>query len=416
MVVSTLLAVIQTDPVTATEVWISTLSPEQMAKSDAYFEGGYWLTLWNFLIGLLVAGLLLGGQRSAKFRDGLQTKLPNWLVTPAYIVCYTLITSIVVFPMTVYENFFREKNYALLNQNFGGWFGEQMTGLGLSLLIGTLAIWGLYALIRKLGPSWRWWGAGAAIGFMALILLISPVFISPLFNTYTSMEEGPLRTEILAMAEANGVPADNVYVFDSSKQSGRISANVSGFLGTTRISLTDTLLDRASPAAVKSVMGHEIGHYALGHSYEMLLSFGLVIFFGFVFTHWAYEALRQRCSTRWNIGPLGDIAGLPLFFVILSVFFFVMTPVTNSIIRSNETEADIFGLNAAAEPDGFAEAAIMLAEYRKVRPGHWEEIIFHDHPSNYNRILMSMKWKSAHEVIDATELGGEVSAPPAGSD
>ena len=93
-----------------------------------------------------------------------------------------------------------------MNLSLGGWFGEQAIGLAIGLVLGTLALWGLFVLIRKLGPAWRWWGAAASMVFLMFILLISPVFIAPMFNDYYPMEEGPLKTQILAMADANGVP------------------------------------------------------------------------------------------------------------------------------------------------------------------------------------------------------------------
>ena len=389
------------DPLAATKVWMDTMTPEQVAKSNSYFEGGYWLILWNFLIAMAIAWIVLGGKRSARAKAWLASKLPKWLVSPSYIIFYTLVTTALIFPMTIYEAFFREKKYDLMNLSMGGWLSEQAIGLGVGLLLGTLALWGLFALIRKLGPAWRWWGTGATMVFLAFMLMISPVFIAPLFNDYTPMEEGPLKTQILAMAEANGVPADNVYVFNISKQTDKVTANVSGFMGTTRISLSDTLLQRTSPESVKSVMGHEIGHYVLGHMRSMLIYLGLLVFFGFMFTHAAYEWARRKWGDKWGIGIIGDIAGLPLFFACLSVYGLIATPVINSIIRVNEVEADVFGLNAAREPDGFAEVAMMLSEYRKIQPGKWEEIIFFDHPSGYNRVLMSMRWKAANQIIEA---------------
>ena len=72
------------------------------------------------------------------------------------------------------------------------------------------------------------------------------------------------------------------------------------------------------------------------------------------------------------------------------------TPLTNSIIRTNEAEADIFGLNAAREPDGFATTALKLSEYRKLDPTPWEEFVFYDHPSGRSRIFMAMRWKAEH--------------------
>jgi STE24 endopeptidase len=96
---------------------------------------------------------------------------------------------------------------------------------------------------------------------------------------------------------------------------------------------------------------------------------------------------------------IDDVAGLPLLAALFSIFFFVMTPLNNTAIRVNEAEADLFGLNAAREPDGFAETALLLGEYRKLRPGPVEEWIFFDHPSGYERILMAMRWKAENQPL-----------------
>lgn len=395
------LVALAVDPVAETQKLIDTLGPEALARSNAYFEGGYWLILWNFLIGLAIAWLLLSGRRSARTRDWLAARLPGFLVKPVFAFLYLFITNLISFPMTVYEYFWREKSYDLMNQTFMEWFGEQMISTSITILMGGLALWGLYALIKWLGNAWRWWGAAAAIGFLAFLFTIAPVFIAPLFNKYTPMQDGPLKTEILAMAQSYGVPADNVYVFNVSKQSDRVTANVSGMFGTTRISLSDTLLAQVSPEGVKSVMGHELGHYVLNHGYEMLVEFGVFILVGFAFTHWAYHFMQRRFGKKWGIGGISDIAGLPLFMAVLSVFFLLGTPVSNTIIRSNEVEADAFELGAAGQPDGFAETILKLSKYRKMHPGKWEEIIFYDHPSGYHRILQAMTWKAAHEKANA---------------
>jgi STE24 endopeptidase len=126
------------------------------------------------------------------------------------------------------------------------------------------------------------------------------------------------------------------------------------------------------------------------------MELGLVTTVGFAFVAWGFNLLVGRYGRDWGIRSIADPAGLPLIVLLLTTYFFVMTPVTNTIIRNQETEADAFGLNAAREPDGFAEAALMLSEYRKMQPGKWEEIVFYDHPSGYNRILMAMTWKAEH--------------------
>ena len=141
-------------------------------------------------------------------------------------------------------------------------------------------------------------------------------------------------------------------------------------------------------------MGHEMGHYVLNHVYKALLFTGIIIVGGFAFLHWALQFLLGRFGARWGISGVGDLAIVPVAALLLSAFMFLLTPVTNSFTRMQEAEADIFGLNASREPDGFAEAALKLGEYRKMQPGPLEEWIFFDHPSGATRIRTAMQWKA----------------------
>ena len=383
------------DPVVATEAYLNRLPAEQRARSDAYFEGGYWLQLWDFLYGLGVAALLLGTGLSARLRDAVE-RLTRFRFVQAilYTAGYTLLAGLLTFPLALYEGFFREHQYGLSNQSFGEWMTDQAKGGALGLVFGGLTVAALYAAFRKAPRTWWLWGAALTITFLILGILIAPVFIAPLFNTYTELEDPTLRGSILSLARANGIPADHVYVFDASKQHNRVSANVSGLGETMRISLNDNLLNRASPAGVEAVMGHEMGHYVLNHVYESILFFGVVLFLGFAFLRWGFGWALARWGERWRVHGITDLAGLPLLAAVLSVYFFLLTPVLNTYIRVNEAEADLFGLNSARQPDGFAEVALMLSEYRKLSPGPIEEWIFFDHPSGRNRILMAMRWKA----------------------
>ncbi len=200
---------------------------------------------------------------------------------------------------------------------------------------------------------------------------------------------------ILSLARANGIAAADVWEVDASKQSKRMSANVSGLLGTDRITLNDNLLNRASLPEIEMVMGHEMGHYVLNHGYKFLLQFGLVAVVGFALLSSLFDRLRARFP-HWGVQGVGDLAGLPLAALLFSSYLFVLTPVLNSIIRTGEIEADMFGLNASHQPDGFAQAALHLGEYRKMEPGPLEEMIFFDHPSGRARIFAAMRWKAEH--------------------
>lgn len=383
------------DAVAATDAYLAKVSPEQRARSDAYFEGGYWLQLWGFLYGFAVAVLLLATRLSARMRD-LAVRVTRFasLQTALYWLQYLLVTTVLSFPLTVYTGFFREHKYGLATQTFGPWMGDEAKGLLVGAIFGGLALMAIYAAIRRAPRTWWLWGAGVGVLFAVVAIAIAPVFIEPLFNTYTPLKDESIRGPILRLARANGIPATDVFVMDASKQTTRVSANVAGFLGTERIALNDNLLKRCSLAEIEAVMGHEMGHYVLNHVYKGIVEFGVLIVVGFAFLRWSFDRVWARWGSRWGIAGVADVAGLPLLALLLSVFFFVATPVTNTMSRTQEAEVDIFGLNAARQPDAEAEVDLKLGEYRKLKPGPVEEFIFFDHPSGYNRILMAMKWKA----------------------
>jgi len=383
------------DPAIATQRFMDRLQGEARTRSDAYTEGGYWLLLWDLLYGLAVAWLLLSRRISLRIREFAERRTNRRnLQTLIYALVYVLLTALLTFPMTFYEGFYREHQYGLSNLSFMDWLGETGTGLGVSMVLGGIAVTGLYAILRRVPDSWWAWGTVAGAGFMMVVFMIGPVFISPLFNTYKPVPDGPIREDILSLARANGIPAENVYYFDASKQTKRVSANVSGLFGTTRISLNDNLLDGTSPPEIRAVMAHEMGHYVLNHGIKHTVSFSLLLLVGLQFLKFGWERAAPRFAGRFGVRGIDDPAGLPLLAALFSIYMFLITPVFNTIIRTAEIEADMFGLNAAREPDGVAEVILKLADYRKLQPGAAEEFIFFDHPSGYNRILSAMRWKA----------------------
>ena len=384
------------DPAAATRAYIDTLPAAQRAKSDAYFEGGYWLDLWEFLWGAGVSLLLLFTGMSAKMRDRAErmTRV-SALQTAIYWVQFLAATFVLSYPLSVYRGWYREHQYGLSNLSFGAWMAEAAKGLAVGAVLGSLAMIVLYAVVRRLPRTWWIWGSVVSIAFLAFVSLIVPVAIVPIFNNPKRLEDQRVVGPILRLARANGIGVHEVWEVDASKQSKRMSANVSGMLGTERITLNDNLLDRASLPEIEAVMGHEMGHYVLNHVYKFLPEFGIIFVAGFALLAAFFERLSKRYA-RWGVRGVGDVAGLPLASLIFSVYLFALTPMLNSIIRSAEYEADMYGLNAAQQPDGFAQAALHLSEYRKLEPGRLEEIFFFDHPSGYTRIFSAMRWKAEH--------------------
>jgi STE24 endopeptidase len=379
----------------ATNAYLALIPADARARSDTYFEGGYWMILWDFLYGSAILLLLLNLGWSAAMRN-LAERVTRFkpIHTMVYWVQYLLITSILGFPLSVYEDYFREHKYGLATQTFGPWMGDQLKGLAVNLVLGGILVMVLFGIVRRLQRTWWVWGSVVTLCFMILVVLIAPVYIVPIFNKVTVLNDPKVTQPILSLARANGIPAHDVYEIDASRQTTRMSANVSGFGSTMRITLNDNLLRRGSPEEIQAVMGHEMGHYVLHHIYKDILFFGVVIVIAFALLQWSLRWCLQRWGEKWKIRGVGDTAVLPLVLLLVSIFGFVVTPIMNTYIRTTEGEADMYGLNASRQPDGFAQAAIHLGEYRKMNPGPLEEFIFFDHPSGRNRIYAAMRWKA----------------------
>jgi STE24 endopeptidase len=390
----------------AVDAYLAKVPPDKRARSDAYFEGGYWLILWDFLVTVVVMWLFLRFRWSARMRDFAE-RITRFrpLQTALYWFQFFVAFFVITFPWTVYESYFREHQYGLSNQTFGPWMRDQTVNLCVNLVLWALLLMFLFGVVRRLGKNWWVWAGVVSIVFLAFVTLIAPVYIFPLFNKFTKLEDPRIKDPILSMARANGIPATEVYEFDASRQSDRVSANVSGFAGTTRISLNDNLLKRCTLPEIEAVMGHEMGHYVMNHQYKGLLATGILYVLAFAFLNWGINAALARWGESWGVRGITDVAVIPLAALLLAVYFLVLTPVSNTITRTMEYEADIFGLNASGQPDGEAEVDLKLGDYRKLDPGPVEEFLFFDHPSGRTRLTAAMRWKAEHLRAASAQTG-----------
>ena len=406
----------------ATNAYLAQIPADKTARSDAYFEGGYWLMLWDFLAGVAVALLLLNTRWSAKMRD-LAERLTRFkpVQTLFYWVEYLVVTSLLTFPLTVYEGYFREHKYGLATQTFGPWLGDQLKDLGVALVLGGVAMAMLFGIVRHLEKTWWIWGAVVTMGFSVFFILIAPVYIVPIFYHPKPLNDPKIVEPILSMARANGIPAKDVYEIDESTKSTRMSANVSGFGKTMRITLNDNLLRRGSREEIQAVMGHEMGHYVMHHIYNGLMFQLIEIVIFFAALRWSLAWALRRWGEKWQIRGVGDTAVLPLAVLLITSFGLITTPIDNTFTRTQEYEADLYGLNTSRQPDGEAQADIHLGEYRKMNPGPIEEWIFFDHPSGRNRIYAAMRWKAENlklfaapvSATTATAMPAQPAADPA---
>jgi len=390
-----------TDPEAATRAWLETMPTNEKARSDAYFEGGYWLILWNFLVTVAIALLLLATGLSARIRDLAAARTSFRPVQAAiYAIGFAIITWALNLPLNCYEGFVREHQYGMSNQTFGAWFGESLKALAVALVILPIVFAILYRIFQAAARTWWIWGTVFGIILATLLNMAAPVLIEPIFNKYTPLTDPKIRDPILALARANEIPVQQVFVVDQSRQTKRVSANVSGLAGTTRIALNDNLLNQCTLPEIREVMAHEMGHYVLNHGAKITMSLAIFIFIGFALAAATFNRIIRKRGPSWGVKGITDPAGFPLLMLIFATYAFLLTPITNTMTRTIEREADIFGLNAAREPDAAAMVALKLGKYRKMEPTALEEFIFFDHPSGRSRIRMAMDWKAAQLPCD----------------
>ena len=371
---------------------------------ESYSHGNYALylvdTLWSagFLAIVVFSGFAATLQRWA----GKAGRSPNLRVA-AYAALFTLVTFAGVFPLDVYAGFLREKRYGFANQTFTAWLGDRGKGLLVSVIVQAIFFVILYAAIRRLGR--RWWVAGSvlAVLFAILVIAIAPVFIAPLFNTFTPLKDARLSAEILEMARQEGIPADEVYEVDASRQSSHSNAYVAGLLGTERIVLYDTILKNFTPREIKFVMGHEMGHYVLHHVWRTVAFLTPLIVAGLFLVD---RVSRRVIASRPALGitALAEPSSLPLIYLVLSVFLFVVGPAIATFSRAQEHQADLFGLEATHDPVAAASSFLKfgrldLDEYH-VHP--WIEALLYNHPSLTRRIATAQEYARRHGLTDVS--------------
>ena len=381
----------------ATDAYIATVPAADRVKSDAYFEGGYWIELWSTLITVAVCALLLRFRFAARVRDFAAARGAGPFVQALAVAAgFIAVLSLLTLPWALYTAYFREHQYGMSNYTAGGFLGEWVIGIAIARV----------SSISRSPGSTCWSAACASAGSGGQpasppCSSCSCSWSSRCSSRRCSTTTSPCRRAKCAIPSSRSrkeaeVPVDDVFWFDASKQTKRISANVSGLGGTARIALNDNLLHGTSPPEIRAVMGHELGHYRLHHGLWLGAGFTIALAIGYLVINRQFGRLQRRYGERFGIRDLADPAGLPLAFAIFTVVMYLISPVTKSMVRTAENHADAFGLDVANEPHGFASVAMRLSTYRKLEPGSLEEVIFFDHPSGRARVERSMRWLADH--------------------
>jgi STE24 endopeptidase len=378
------------DPAVETARYIDSLGPEALAKAAAYTTGSHWMLLWGLVVTAIVTWIIVRwgilNRVAARF-EKRGWALRTWLIAFTYFI----VSAVVTLPWMLYADYWREKGYGRTSQPLPDFLGQGAIGILISSLLGALFILGVYALIRRAGKRWWAWSGGLAAFAISASLLLSPILIEPIFNEYKPVPEGPVRTELLKMADEAGIPHDRLLMFDGSRQSNNFTANVSGVFGSARIAISDVAMKEASLDEVKAVTGHEVGHYVLGHIWRLVAVFAALAMLGFFLADRFFDRTARLFGSKAEVG---DAQGLPILLFVVSVLGVVAQPALNSFTRLGESEADAYSLRTVGLPDALSGALVKTAEYRYPRPSAMEEIAFYSHPSVETRVRRAMEWKA----------------------
>lgn len=380
------------DPAAITKAHIDSLGPEALAKAASYTTGSHWLLLWGFVVAVIVTLLFV----KLHLLDRVDTRLARrgWALR-TFLLCamFFLVSAILTLPWDIYSDWVREAAYDRTSQPLGDWLAQAAISTVVTALFGGLFFLGIYALIRRTGKRWWVWTGGLAAVAISALLLLSPIIIEPLFNDYRPLAAGPVRDALVVQAREAGIAPDRILVFDGSRQSNNFTANVSGIGSSARIAISDVALGKASLDEVRAVTGHEIGHYVEGHIWYAVVMFSLLA----VLIFFLADRLYARAARLFGSdAAIGEARGFPVMMILISFLGLFAMPIVNTVVRIDESSADLYSLKTVNLPDAMVGALLKSAEYRNPRPGTVEEWLFYDHPSVERRMLMSMEWKAAH--------------------
>jgi STE24 endopeptidase len=373
------------------------LSPERYQKAVAYSRAGYTVYFVSVLWGIVALVILLRSRVVAKLRDFAEQKSKRfWRQGLLFVVPLSLVLAVLDLPIRMYWHQL-SLQFEQSIQGWGSWFWDwskgQLLEVGLSLLAAML----LKRVIRWKPRTWWLYFWVAAIPLSVFLVFVSPWVIDPMFHTFRPLGETHPRLvqSIGKLTEHAGVPipADKMFLMEASTKTNQLNAYVTGFGASKRVVVWDTIINKTTPDELLAVVGHELGHYALGHVVKGF-AFGVVgMFFGLLVAYMALKWILGRWGLSWGIRGQADWAALAVLLLIFSVLAFLSEPVGNGFSRAQEHAADVYSLEVihGIVPNGreaAAHAFQVLGETDLAEPNPSPFIKFwlYSHPSIADRV------------------------------
>jgi STE24 endopeptidase len=341
------------------------------------------------LLGLTTLGARLVAAAAAPLGGGLLAQVV------AGTVAVLLVVRLATLPLAAWREVVL-RDAGLSTRTFGGWAADVARGFAVEAVVAVLAVAGIVAFARWLPRTW--WVAAAA-GAAVLVLVLSfgyPLLVEPLFNRFTPLPDGPLRSELLDLAERDGSPVDEVLVADASRRTSTLNAYVSGFGGSRRLVVYDTLLATLPEDEVRSVVAHELAHVRhrdvlVGTALGAAAAAAAVCLL-------AALAAGTGLVVRAGAASLADPRSLALLLALAALAGAVVTPIESLVSRRVEARADRHALDLSADPDALArlQRSLALRARSDLDPPAVVYALFATHPTAPERIGAARSWALAN--------------------
>ncbi|HVV49747.1 MAG TPA: M48 family metallopeptidase [Polyangia bacterium] len=364
--------------------------PPPSEKALRYHRSGTVIWAVEHLVGLALPAAILFTGLSARLRAFAAGVAHGrfYLTLVVYLALLSALMFVVQLPLSFYVGHARERAYGLSSQRLGKWAADEVKGLLVGVAVGAAVLWVPYLLLGASPARWWLWTGALALPFFALVLLIGPVFIAPLFNKFGPLRDKALEAEVLAVAAQAGVEGARVFEVEKSVDTKKVNAYVTGLGNTKRIVLWDTLLARLTPRQTRFVVGHELGHYVLGHVRRSIVLSSALTVAGLYGVHRTADLALGRFGGWFGFDRLADVASMPLLMLLLSLFSTAITPAMLALSRHHERAADRFGLDLTGDNHAAATAFVALQEQNLAvpRPGRFYKIFRASHPPIGERV------------------------------
>ncbi|GAB2590867.1 Ste24 endopeptidase [Paractinoplanes abujensis] len=363
------------------------LPADQVARGRAFHAelrpGSYGAMLLTLIVALVIGLTPLGA--------GLVTQAGrpfggHWLaqaILGGFAV--VLVSEVVTLPLAAWRHTIVVR-YGISTQSWGAWTVDLLKSFAVGAVIGGLALAGFYT-VTHFAPRW-WWaiGAAGAAGLVVLLSFVLPVVVEPVFNKFTPMADGPLRTELMELAARDGVPVKDVLVADASRRTRAVNAYVSGLGPTRRIVVYDTMLTEAEPAEVVSVAAHELGHAKDGDvlTGTILGALGTAAAVIVLFLLGSWQWLLSRAG----VDTISEPRAIGLLLALVTLAGLIAGPAQAFVSRRIEARADEHALVLTGDPATFEAMQRRLGTLNLSDPDPpaWEHLMFASHPSTVERM------------------------------